>query len=653
MVGIVRKCYTFRIRRASMIPREKVEEIINTARIEEVVGEYVNLKKRGANMLGLCPFHNEKTPSFTVSPAKGIYKCFGCGKAGDSVRFVMDHDSLSYPDALRFLANKYNITVEEIQMSDESLQSQNERESVLIAIKFAADYFTQQLWHTDEGQNIGLSYFEERGFIHDTIRKFGLGYSKEAWSHFYEFALASGYQHDFLQRAGLITTNESGKSFDLFRGRVMFPIHDLSGRVVAFGGRIMKKDPKSPKYVNSPETEVYHKSHVLYGMYFAKQDIRKHDRCYLVEGYTDVITLHQGGIANVVASSGTSLTEGQIKLIKRFTDNVVVLYDGDQAGLKASLRGVDLILEQGLNVKVVTFPDGEDPDSYCKALGGEAFMEYIQQHEQDFIIFKSNLLLSESANDPVKRAQVIRDIVESIAKVPDTIKRAVFIKACSKLLDIQEQVLVNELNKLLRNKRKEEALPAEAEAPLNYEELLTENQIDLNTAEYQERDIVRILIQSGAEPYTEELTVGAHLMQEIETNELRFTHEVYAAVVEACRQRLSNEEPLTQDFFISHEDERIGTLASDMLISRYELSPYWNEKYVDLDNETQKHLQKDVDSALLRLKLKHVDELMKQNNEVLRQVTDEQELTDALQLHQYLTQIRKELTEQIGTVVVK
>ncbi len=638
-----------------MIPHEKVEEIINAARIEEVVGEYVTLKKRGANLLGVCPFHNEKTPSFTVSPAKGIYKCFGCGKAGDSVRFIMEHDSMSYPDALRHLANKYNISVEEIQLTDEALQSQNERESVLISIKYAADYFIQQLWDTEEGQNIGLSYFEERGFNKDTIRKFGLGYSKDGWSHFYEHAISQGYKHDFLQRAGLITTNESGKSFDLFRGRVMFPIHDLSGRVVAFGGRIMKKDPKSPKYVNSPETEVYHKSNVLYGMFFAKQDIRKYDRCYLVEGYTDVVTLNQGGIANVVASSGTSLTEGQIKLIKRFTDNVVVLYDGDQAGLKASLRGVDLILEQGLNVKVVTFPDGEDPDSYCKAVGGEQFSEYIHQNEKDFIIFKSNLLLADSANDPVKRAEVIKDIVESIAKVPDSIKRSVFIKECSKLLEIQEQVLINEMNKLLRNKRKEDKdlqqqLPEE---PLNYEELLKENEIELNTSEYQERDIVRLLVQNSEEMYNEGQTVAAYVLNEIETNELKFSNEVYQHIIAACKQRMEDNEPLNQDFFINHEDQRISSLASDMLISRYELSARWDEKYLDLEEEALKHLQKDVDSALMRFKLRHVEELLKENNEVMRNAPNEEELIAAMQVHQYLMQIRKELTEKIGTVVVK
>lgn len=638
-----------------MIPHEKVEEIINAARIEEVVGEYVTLKKRGANLLGVCPFHNEKTPSFTVSPAKGIYKCFGCGKAGDSVRFIMEHDSMSYPDALRHLANKYNITIEEIQLTDEALQSQNERESVLISIKYAADYFIQQLWDTEEGQNIGLSYFEERGFSKDTIKKFGLGYSKDGWSHFYEHAISQGYKHDFLQRAGLITTNESGKSFDLFRGRVMFPIHDLSGRVVAFGGRIMKKDPKSPKYVNSPETEVYHKSNVLYGMFFAKQDIRKYDRCYLVEGYTDVVTLNQGGIANVVASSGTSLTEGQIKLIKRFTDNVVVLYDGDQAGLKASLRGVDLILEQGLNVKVVTFPDGEDPDSYCKAVGGEEFSEYIHRNEKDFIIFKSNLLLADSANDPVKRAEVIKDIVESIAKVPDSIKRSVFIKECSKLLEIQEQVLINEMNKLLRNKRKEDKdlqqqLPEE---PLNYEELLKENEIELNTSEYQERDIVRLLVQNSEEMYNEGQTVAAYVLNEIETNELKFSNEIYQHIIAACKQRMEDNEPLNQDFFINHEDQRISSLASDMLISRYELSARWDEKYLDLEEEAFKHLQKDVDSALMRFKLRHVEELLKENNEVMRNAPNEEELIAAMQVHQYLMQIRKELTEKIGTVVVK
>ncbi|MBX7204830.1 MAG: DNA primase [Bacteroidia bacterium] len=638
-----------------MIPQPKVEEIINASRIEEVVGDYVNLKKRGANLLGLCPFHNEKTPSFTVSPAKGIYKCFGCGKAGDSVRFIMEHDSLSYPDALKYLANKYNIEVEEIKLSDEALQSQNERESVLIALRFASDYFTQQLWEDEEGQTVGLSYFEERGFRHETIRKFGLGYSKEGWNHFYDHAIASGYKEEYLKRAGLITITEQGKIFDLFRGRVMFPVHDLSGRVVAFGGRIMKKDPKAPKYVNSPETEVYHKSDILYGYFFAKQEIRKQDRCYLVEGYTDVITLHQGGIENVVASSGTSLTEGQIKLIKRFTENVTVLYDGDPAGLKASLRGVDMILEQGLNVKVVTFPEGEDPDSYCKAQGGEAFSQYIKSNEKDFIIFKSNLLLADAANDPVKRAEVIRDIVESISKIPDNIKRSVFVKECSKLLDINEQVLINELNKIFRNRRKEEKelIKPTQEEPLNYEELLEQNEVEFRSKENQERDIIRILIQNGFELLEENKNIASFILEEFEAHELNFDNVLYQKIMDAVKEVIAQNQTINHQWFITHEDEHISRFASDILLSRHELSKKWGDRYAHLDGEREEFLRRDLHASLTRLKLKRIDDLLNENLEQIKQAETEEQINEAMQVHQYLTEMRKGLSDEMGTVVVK
>lgn len=638
-----------------MIPQAKVEEIVHAARIEEVIGDYVNLKKRGANLLGLCPFHNEKTPSFTVSPSKGIYKCFGCGKAGDSVRFIMEHDQLSYPEALRYLANKYNIEVEEVKQTDESIRAQNERDSVLIALKYAGDYFAKQLWETEEGQSIGLSYFEERGFRHETIKKFGLGYSPEGWSRFYEDALKAGYQQEYLKRAGLITINEQGKTFDLFRGRVMFPVHDLSGRLVAFGGRIMKKDPKSPKYVNSPETEVYHKSDILYGYFFAKNEIRKQDRCYLVEGYTDVITLHQGGIENVVASSGTSLTEGQIKLIKRFTENVTVLYDGDQAGLKASLRGVDLILEQGLNVKVVTFPEGEDPDSFCRSQGGEEFSAYIKKNEQDFIIFKSNLLLADSANDPVKRAEVIRDIVESISKVPDHIKRSVFVKECSRLLDINEQVLHNELNKIFRNRRKDEKelVKPQAEEPLNYEELLKENQIELNSKEYQEKDITRILLQYGAEKFDEEKSVAAYILEEFANNELQFENPLYQCILALCRKQLDEGLPVTPEIFVQNEDEEISRFASDILFSRYELSSKWSERYAELTSDRHNLILNELNSSLTRLKLKKIDELWRENLEHIRIAETEDALKEAMEVQVYLAGLRKELSDKMGTVVVK
>jgi DNA primase len=645
-----------------MIPQPKVEEIINASRIEEVVGDYVNLKKRGANLLGLCPFHNEKTPSFTVSPAKGIYKCFGCGKAGDSVRFIMEHDSLSYPDALKYLANKYNIEVEEIKLTDEALQSQNERESVLIALKFASDYFTQQLWEDEEGQTIGLSYFEERGFRHEIIRKFGLGYSKEGWNHFYDHAIASGYKEEFLKRAGLITVTEQGKIFDLFRGRVMFPVHDLSGRVVAFGGRIMKKDPKAPKYVNSPETEVYHKSDILYGYYFAKQEIRKHDRCYLVEGYTDVITLHQGGIENVVASSGTSLTEGQIKLIKRFTENVTILYDGDQAGLKASLRGVDMILEQGLNVKVVTFPEGEDPDSYCKSQGGEAFAKYIRTNEKDFIIFKSNLLLAEAANDPVKRAEVIRNIVESISKIPDSIKRSVFVKECSKLLDISEQVLINELNKIFRNRKKEdkELIKPTHEESLNYEELLEQNKVEFADENInQEANVIEVLIKFG-NVRIEEKTLAEIIISAILDDQINFRNPVYNKVfVEFCHLIDNTPSEKWTEHFINYKDENIAQKMTAFLIDddKYLLTKRYSqaESRIHISEMLlQRNMKEHVEAIIFHFKRKRIDELLTEfKNEVKNAYEKGEDYTALMPTGKYLLDLRKEIFGDRGTVIVK
>lgn len=432
-----------------MIPKHTIDQIFEAAIIEDVVGEFVVLKKRGVNLLGNCPFHNEKTPSFTVSPAKGIYKCFGCGKAGNSINFIMDHEHYTYPEALRYLANKYQIEIEELEETDEQKQAANEKESLFIVSNFAASYFQKQLHETQEGKSIGLSYFVERGFREDIIKKFQLGYNPDSWEAFTGEALQQGYKLEFLEKSGLTIVKEE-KHFDRFKGRVMFPIHNLSGRVLGFGGRILKTDPKAAKYVNSPESEIYHKSNVLYGIYFAKKDIIAKDNCYLVEGYTDVISLHQAGVENVVASSGTSLTEGQIRLISRFTNNITILYDGDAAGLKASFRGIDMILQEGLNVRVVLFPEGEDPDSFAKNNSSADLTKYITDQAQDFIRFKTSVLLKEVGTDPIKRAELIKDIVASISIIPDQIKRSVYIKECSSLLDIQENALINETNKLLR-----------------------------------------------------------------------------------------------------------------------------------------------------------------------------------------------------------
>ncbi|HQS06790.1 MAG TPA: DNA primase, partial [Daejeonella sp.] len=405
-----------------MIPKDTVDKIIETSRIEEVVGDFVSLKRRGTSMIGLCPFHNEKTPSFHVSVGKGIFKCFGCGKGGDSVRFIMEHEKATYPEALRYLANKYSIEIAEVENTPEEQAVNDRRESLYIVSAWAAKFFQQQMLETDEGKSIGLSYFKERGFRDDIIKKFELGYSPDVWDALTQSAITEGYNIQFLEETGLTIRKENEKFYDRFRGRVMFPIHSFTGRVIGFGGRTLKTDKAVPKYVNSPESDIYHKSNVLYGLFFAKKSMRDEDNCYLVEGYADVLSVHQAGIENVVASSGTSLTIEQIRMIGRFTKNITILYDGDDAGIKASLRGLDMILEEGLNVKIVLFPDGDDPDSYVQKFGSAAFKSHIEGSKKDFILFKTSILLKDAGNDPIKRAGIIREVVESIAKIPDGIK---------------------------------------------------------------------------------------------------------------------------------------------------------------------------------------------------------------------------------------
>ncbi|MBO0951877.1 DNA primase [Fibrella forsythiae] len=433
------------------IPEETVERIRQAADILEVVGDFVSLKRRGSNYIACCPFHNEKSPSLNVNPARQIYKCFGCGKAGDSVRFVMDVENLGYGEALRYLAKKYNIEIEEQEVTPEEQLKHTERESLYIVLNYAKTFFQDHMLKTDEGRGIGLSYFRERGFSDPTIAAFDLGYSPDQWDALLNDAQTKGYNPELLSKAGLtVTREESGKVFDRFRGRVMFPIHNVSGRVIAFGARILKVDPKAPKYLNSPETEAYHKSQVLYGIFQAKQTIRQEDVCYLTEGYTDVISLYQAGIKNVVASSGTSLTIEQIRLISRFTQNVTILYDGDAAGVKAALRGLDMVLEEGLNVSVATFPNGDDPDSYVRKVGAEAFKAYLSQHTQDFIAFKTAALLKDAGDNPFKRAEVITEIVGSITRIPDPIKRQVFFQSTARQLSVDEQTLISESNRLIR-----------------------------------------------------------------------------------------------------------------------------------------------------------------------------------------------------------
>ena len=439
-----------------MIDQPTIDRILDAANIVDVVSEFVTLRKRGVNYVGLCPFHDDKSPSFYVSPAKNICKCFACGEGGTAVHFIMKHEQIGYFDALRFLAKKYNIEIAERELSDEEKRVRSDRESMFIVNAWAQQYFSQMLHEHVEGKTVGMRYFIERGFREDTIRKFQLGYSLDQRDALYQQALRKGYKKEYLEKTGLVIAYENGNVNDRFRGRVIFPVHSLSGKVVAFGGRVLKKDEKTAKYVNSPESPIYHKSNELYGIYFAKQAIVKADRCYLVEGYTDVISMHQSGVENVVASSGTALTHGQIRLIHRFTNNITVLYDGDAAGIKAAIRGIDLLLDEGMNVKVVLLPDGEDPDSFARSHSATEFTEFIRQYETDFIRFKTKLLLADAGNDPVKRAALIGDIIRTIAIVPDDITRTIYIRECSAMMEIDEQVVLNQVNKqrLSKNEQK-------------------------------------------------------------------------------------------------------------------------------------------------------------------------------------------------------
>lgn len=645
-----------------MIKQEVVDKILDAARIEEVVGDFVDLKKRGTSLIGLCPFHNEKTPSFNVSVSKGIYKCFGCGAGGDAVRFVMEHEKYSYPEALKYLAQKYHIEVEETERTPEQLAAQDKRESLFIVTNWAGKFFRDTLWDTEEGQAIGLNYFKERGYREDIIRKFELGYSPEAWTALYDRAKAEGYKDEFLEATGLIIRKDDGGVYDRFRGRVMFPIHNLTGRVLGFGGRTLKTDKKTPKYVNSPESEVYHKSDVLYGLYFAKKAILDADHCYLVEGYADVLSMHQAGVENVVASSGTSLTVGQVRLISRYTKNVTILYDGDEAGIKASLRGTDMLLEEGLNVKVLLFPDGNDPDSYVHRFGSTAFKQYLAEHQQDFIFYKTHVLLRDAGNDPVRRADVIRDVVESIALIPDAIKAAVFVRECSTLLDIEERILIAELNKIRINQarkanRKPETTPTPAEAQVPAVKIgLIDGEGGIPSDVLHEREIVRILLHYGNQPATWEVTnqvpIAPLLLSGL--SDLSFEDPACRSVIDTYKAYIARNELPEERVFVTHPDRRIADLAIDLLAIKYSLSPNWNDEkrkiYVSHESERLEDL---VYGAIYRIKKRKVEQQIYKIREELKAETDEANLAVMLANYQKLKDVSKLIGEKLGTIVVK
>jgi DNA primase len=640
-----------------LIPKDTVDKIIETARVEDVVGDFITLKKRGANLLGLCPFHGEKSPSFTVSPSKGIYKCFGCGKAGNSVNFIMEHESLSYPEALRYIAAKYNIEIVEKEITPEEKVQITEKESLYIVTNYAQKYFTDNLWNTDEGKSVGLSYFRERGFTDDIIKKFQLGFSFEDRRAFSKAAIAAAYKPEYLVKTGLsilsdkhvdgqpITINDI---FDRYTGRVIFPIHNGTGKVIGFGGRILNSDKKFAKYINSPQTDIYDKSKVLYGLYFAKKQITQEDNCYLVEGYTDVTSMHQAGIENVVASSGTSLTVDQIRLIHRFTNNITILYDGDVAGIKASFRGIDLILEEGMNVKVLLFPDGDDPDSYSKKVGGDDLRAFIKKNSLDFIKFKTNLLFEEARHEPVKKAALVKDIIESIAIVPDAITRNGYITECSHILQVDEQTLVFQVKatrdkKIVKKNFQPEAAPVEAQ---NYSENTNQEvkddlqkllDADLNPFAQQEKNLVRLLLLYGTnlieiqhlnednENVTTEVSVAEFILNELEQDELSFMDSTCQMFIYEFMLQIKGENIPNVDYFVKHKNPQLAQTTINLISSNDQLSERWGKKHNIMVAHETDNIKKAVFHDLHIYKSKRIYKLLLEKNEQLRTVLSDEE----------------------------
>ena len=585
-----------------MITKETIDKVYEAARVEEVIGDFVQLKRAGSNFKGLSPFSDERSPSFMVSPAKGIWKDFSSGKGGNAIAFIMEHSQFTYPEAIRYLAKKYNIEVEETELSDEDKVVASERESLFLVSEFASKYFQDMLLNSEEGRAIALTYFKERGFTNDTIKKFGLGYSPSTWDALTKEALGKGYKLEFLEKTGLTIVGED-KQFDRFKGRVMFPIQSMSGRVLGFGGRILTNDKKAAKYLNSPESDLYHKSKVLYGIFHAKQAIAKNDNCYLVEGYTDVIQMHQAGIENVVASSGTALTPDQIRLINRLTKNVTVLFDGDAAGLRASIRGIDLILEEGMNVKVCTFPDGEDPDSFAKKTPLQDLMQYLESNAMDFIQFKASLLMKDAKNDPIKKADLIRDMVVSISKIPDRIKREIYIQEVSRIMDISEDVLFNTLAQLVKKdisdlgkKVKEEQKAFEV---VKNENVVAAANVDIQY-ELEHKIIEILLIYGNVEDEFEDVLLKANELGEmVEVKEMN-KYKVYQRVYLSLQE---DETELANPLFRSIYNDLISYFNTN---ESFELDQYLAQLPVELSQEVTSILMNDERESLHNWETKHI-----------------------------------------------
>lgn len=677
-----------------MISPNSIQQILGRLDIIDVIGGFVKLKKRGTNYLGLCPFHNEKTPSFTVSPAKEIYKCFGCGRSGNTISFLMELEKYSYVEALKWLANRYGIEIEETFRTDEQKQQQQSADSLYIINQFAQQFFTTQLFETEEGQDIGLSYFKERGFREETIRKFQLGYSPEQRDAFTKAALGQQYTKELLLKTGLITERNEQLQ-DNYRGRVIFPVHAQSGKVLGFGARILKSNDKAPKYINTPENEIYVKSKILYGSYFARQAIDKADECLLVEGYTDVISLHQSGIENVVASGGTSLTTDQLRLVKKYTNNLTIVYDGDAAGVKAALRGLDMALEEGLNVKLVLVPDKEDPDSYVNKVGPAAFRDFIAKNKKDFILFQLEVALKDTGGDSTKKAEVVNSIAETISRInkaEDFTKQQDYIKQCSEILKIDESGLHSLVNKFIRDRiatmeRKlpfEEAKHHEQNAKKAQETDYDESTFNLLFKdELQERELARILLEYGIKKWDDQKLIAEHIFEEMVDESLMDNAEVIKLIAAFKELLQNNPEQAGKNYFIYHPDSQLSTLAVSLLNFPYEESEHWrkeasqstgyqkslfkqsyetfmqaiareNEKelmrYLKIDED---RTNEEIESVLNYLKLRKIKRMLLENQLDLEKEHTQEEYNMLHQTHEHLKRMEMELTKKIGAVIIK
>ena len=646
-----------------IIAQNTIQQILSRVDIIDIIGTFVKLKKRGANYLGLCPFHNEKSPSFTISPAKEIYKCFGCGRSGNSISFLMEAEKYSYVEALRWLANKYGVEIEETETSPEYKQQQQAADSLYIINNFAQQFFSTQLFETDEGQDIALSYLKQRGFREDTIKKFQLGYNPEAKDTFSKAALAAQYNQEYLLKSGLVN-NREGVLNDNYRGRIIFPIHNQSGKVLGFGARIIKKNDKAPKYINTPENEIYVKSKVLYGSYFARQPIDKADECLLVEGYTDVVSLHQAGIENVVASGGTALTPDQLRLIKKYTNNLTIIYDGDNAGVKAALRGLDLALEEGLNVQLVLIPDGEDPDSYVNKVGSSAFTTFIATNKKDVILFQLNIALAEAGNDNNKKSLVINQIAETIAKInklEDFSKQQAYIKQSAEILKIEESGLIALVNKHIKEKVYKDETKASRNQEFLNEAVDNALQIDNDAAlllskdEQHERAMVRSLLEFGNKPWNDEETVAKYMFAEIAENQLSdlIDNKNLVRLLDTYKIWYDNGiEPTTKNF-LYHDDVELSTLAVSIMDFNYEISPNWSAHFEGHIPTREDLFKEEVFSTLNYLKLRKIKRLIDENQLELEKANGNDEQMICLQTHQHLKQVEMELTKQLGTVIFR